>query len=173
MELPLMFRLLAIICALLPILHGLSAADGARIEITKSGLRINDQDLVKSSKLSEYVAALGKPSRSTSLQNVIHTYDELGISLYQPLGSEEIISIALDFVQQSYAFSPKSPFRGTMTIGGTEVDGKTIVPDLKKIQELEVDDRRTIVLKGAYFDTAMIFRFLEMKSLEGLSISFR
>src|SRR5437667_10409365 len=82
------------------------------LEIRQGMVFIAGNRLDRTTKLSEYETILGKPDRVTALKNTIHTYDKLGVRLYQRPGEETVLSISLDFVKSRFEFSPKAPFRG-------------------------------------------------------------
>jgi len=98
------------------------AEDNISIIVEEDKIRINGKYLTKQSTLSDFKKILGEPDRVSKLKNIIHTYDELGILLYQRPSSNVIRGITVVFGGHRFKFSPQESFRGKLFLGGEEVN---------------------------------------------------
>lgn len=148
------------------------------VEIRQGTVFIEGNRVTRETTLSEYQAILGKPDRVTRLQNSIHTYDDLGILLYQRPGEETVLSISLDLVKSNYKFSPKKSSQGIFI-----VDSQVLRPDfpqsaLRDLRAVQIDPTdKTLtrpVTKVLHEKIILILEYLSSrKQLEGVGISWQ
>jgi len=98
------------------------ADNDVSISVDEGEIRINGKYITKSSTLSDFKKILGEPDRTVNLKNTIHTYDELGVILYQKLGSNAITGITITYGGHRFKFSSNEYFSGKIFIGGDEVN---------------------------------------------------
>jgi len=91
------------------------------IIVKENEIWINGKYLKKESTLTDFTKILGDPDRVAKRKNVIYTYDDLGILLYQRPSSNVIRGISIVFGGQRFEFSPQASFRSRLFIGGDEV----------------------------------------------------
>lgn len=71
---------------------------------------------------------IGRPSRTSHLENTIYTWDHLGMLAYQAPGASTISEVHFCFKPETYAFSPRSAFDAlvvnevTLTAASTKED---------------------------------------------------
>jgi len=82
----------------------------------------------------------GNPDRITLKHNIIWTYDELGFMIYIKPKTLKILNITINFKKETYDFSPKEKFNGTLIIFGSAVTEYTTASGLKSI-EMEANKR--------------------------------
>ena len=64
--------------------------------------------------LADLSATLGPPDRTTHLENVLSTWDRVGIVAYEKKPGDPISAISITFAERDYDFSPSVPFSGTL-----------------------------------------------------------
>lgn len=89
--------------------------------------------------LAELVESIGPPDRTAHLANILHTWDRLGIVVYEEGEGAPIGEIRISFQNDMYDFSPKIPFAGTLNYKDIAFNGKSTSADLEAAG-LEVDD---------------------------------
>ena len=143
------------------------------IEVDENGLSINKNRFNTDSTLDDYIKVLGNPSRVTELMNTIHTYDDVGIRLYQPPDTNKVISVGIDFSNRSYQFWPKHTFEGVLTIGPLSIDSSFPSDSLRSIPGLTLEDLGFEVYRGTLGSIILIFDYRESRQrLDSLAISF-
>lgn len=91
-----------------------------RFAILKDGVALNNKQTRFPVSYATVVKMLGKPSRTKKGENLIHTWDELGILAYQQPSSKQISEIHFCFKpDSSLSFSPKMPFSELAMNGAT------------------------------------------------------
>lgn len=121
---------LAVGCAafLMSVLHtGCSKPAAATLKeskfgfaILKDGVALNNKQARLPVSYATLVKMIGKPSRTKKGENLIHTWDELGILAYQQPSSKQISEIHFCFKpDSSLSFSPKKPFSELAMNGAT------------------------------------------------------
>jgi len=61
---------------------------------------------------------LGPPSRSLDKANIIDVWDDLGLRSYRAAGSGQVTEVDVDLRPGPFGFSPRSCFRGEITVPG-------------------------------------------------------
>jgi hypothetical protein len=100
-----------------------------RAVLDRRGLELGGYVFGPTPTLAEFRAVLGAPDRTVDLANRIHTYDRLGIILYEPYDGH-VSAANVYFARSDLEFGPRETYRGTATIVGTAVTGATPVAAL-------------------------------------------
>jgi hypothetical protein len=158
--------------------HGAAASATNTVEIRQGLVFIDGNRINRTTKLSEYQAILGKPDRTTALKNTIHTYDNLGIRLYQRPGEDTVLSISLDFAQSRYEFSPKIPFKGAFKLSGQIVGADFPKSRLPAIPAVQIDPAfkalELPVIMASQNAVILTFEYLSSSNqLNGIGIAWR
>lgn len=91
-----------------------------RFAILKDGVALNNKQARFPVSYSTLVKMIGKPSRTKKGENLIHTWDELGILAYQQPSSKQVSELHFCFKpDSSLSFSPKKPFSELAMNGAT------------------------------------------------------
>lgn len=157
------------------------------IAIDKDGVSLNGRRLMNPPSSVVMQAIMGAPSRiqrrsASEVErmqqeegyspNTIYTYDQYGVCLYQRPGSTEIQSITIPLKAGEFSFSPKAAFSGILTISGVIVSTTTLLPQLKRIPNLAVNDSVVFTHTARCGETRILFDFTEDKtSLNHVSIT--
>lgn len=144
-----------------------------KIEIRSDSLFVNSQIIANRTTPTEVQSIFGKPDRRFSLANIIWTYDQLGLRIYiSPEDSS--VSISLDFVKETYEFSPKKAFAGTLIINNKQITKKTSIADFQEIKDIGFKFSVLHMYRASAGELEFIFTYsVEKKQLEGASISFK
>ncbi|MDB5131380.1 MAG: hypothetical protein JWR02_1129 [Mucilaginibacter sp.] len=145
------------------------------IDINKDGYFINEKKIEYPMPLKSLSSALGGDYRVFDGINTIYTYDQLGLRLYEPLGSRIVKSLFIDFVNGSYKFSSKQPFKGSLIINGHKIDKAFTKDSVSNIQNLFFD--RSSSIKSGYRavtfnDITLYFIFNEDGNIQSIAIGF-
>lgn len=154
------------------------AAPTNTVEVRRGTVFINGTRVSRTTRLAEYQKILGKPDRVTALQNIIHTYDTLGIRLYQPPGQENVVNISLDFMKQPFAFSPTNSFAGVFTVNGAALRSdfpKSKLPTLSGIQiEPAFKNLKLPVIRTVQGKVILVFEYVtSANELRGVGIAWQ
>ena len=95
--------------------------DLAVIEFSSKTLKLNKREIKHPFALSEIVAAIGKPDRSTPKLNVVHTWDQYGIVAIQKTPNDPIHAFQIIYRDCSPEFAPEKPFAGAVQINRTRI----------------------------------------------------
>lgn len=145
---------------------------GPEIEINSDGLFLNSQNITSQTKLSLIQTILGVPNRKCIGQNIVWTYDDIGVYvLINPNGKLKCIS--LDFIKEEADFSPILTYNGRLLVYGYNIDRNTPIAGLKKISNL-------VFIHSQYNFYAFTTNYLHLhlgrledtRKLEGIQISF-
>ena len=147
------------------------------VEVREDGIFIEGKPVARNSTLSDYDAILGKPDRTTLLENKIYTYDELGILLYKKPEEASILSISLGLIKADYAFSPKKTFKGILVVADRALRINFPQSALPRFSEVKIDaNHRTLefpVTKIIYGKNSLILEYLvSRRTLGGVGISW-
>ncbi len=119
--------------------ESLKTSEDIIVEIGANKVTINGHLFTRDSPLSEYQAKLGKANRVSKLANTIHTYDYLGILLYQSPSGGDIGEIDLIFANPRHDFSPKHPFKGLLRVNGKIIGKSFSQKELYATDFLKID----------------------------------
>ena len=101
-----------------------------RFAILKDGVALNNKQTRFPVSHAALVKMIGKPSRTKKGENLIHTWDELGILAYQPPDSKQVSEIHFCFKpDSSLPFSPKKPF-AELSMNGTTLTADSSSDDV-------------------------------------------
>jgi hypothetical protein len=117
------------------------------IVLVKGGkVKLNKKDVSKEWKLSTFTNVIDTFSRKKEGANRIHTYDPIGMVLFEPKASPGIVSefqLFLDGVEAN-KIVPKEFFEGKLTIEKTDITRNTTIEDIRKkladYKEMESDE---------------------------------
>jgi len=147
------------------------------IEIRPMGIYIEGQLIIQDTNISKFKSILGKPDRIIKGANIIHTYDKLGIFLYQKPDGNTIQSFSIDFELQQYDFSPKQQFNGLLVINDQVIRKYFTQRELftSPFINIEQDDKTTMypLTKTSYGQNFILFQYLSSrKLLDSIHISW-
>jgi hypothetical protein len=109
------------------------------VDIRQGAALINGKRITRETRLSEYEAFLGKPDRVKQGKNTIHTYDDLGILLYQRPGESTVSDITLVLMKAGYDFSPRKTFQGTLKVAGQVLHSELPRPAIRNLKGVRID----------------------------------
>lgn len=89
--------------------------------------------------LADLIKTIGPPDRTTHLENVLSTWDKLGIVIFEYDVGEPVDSISVFFRHHDFDFSPEQPFPGTLRFNGVDLHRNSTIADLEAAG-LEQDD---------------------------------
>jgi hypothetical protein len=106
------------VAAMCPWLAGCSKPSAATLKeskyeyaILKDGIALNNKQARFPLSYATLVKMVGKPSRTKKGENLIHTWDDIGLLAYQPPSSKLVSEIHFCFKpDSSLSFSPKQAF---------------------------------------------------------------
>ncbi len=147
------------------------------VEVRQGAVFVEGTRVTEESTLADYEALLGKADRVTNLKNTIHTYDALGIQLYQAPDAKTIHSISLDFAGRQFKFSPKETFRGVLIVDDQVLRGDFPRAGIQKIASLKYDPSKNPpgfgVARSTQEKIVLILEYLKSpQNLEGVGISW-
>ncbi len=94
--------------------------DLAVIEFGEKTLKLNKHEIKYPFAMDEIIAAIGKPDRSASVANVVHTWDQYGIVAFQKAPGEPIHALQIIYCNDTPQFAPEKLFTGTVLIKDTQ-----------------------------------------------------
>jgi len=101
-----------------------------RFAILQDGVTLNNKQARFPVSYATLVKMVGKPSRTKKGENLIHTWDELGILAYQQPSSKQVSEIHFCFKpDSSLSFSPKKPF-AELVMNGTTLTADSTSDDV-------------------------------------------
>jgi hypothetical protein len=110
------------------------------VEVRGGAVFIQGQPVTRKTTLAQCEAILGKPDRAWKNQHsTIHTYDKLGVLVYQLPNEETVNSITLPLKIGEFRFSPKVPFQGLVIIDDRVVRSDFRQAALPTFTSLRVD----------------------------------
>ena len=101
-----------------------------RIVFKDRQLILRGKTLLFPFRLAELVAILGPCDRQWKRENILSTWDQAGIVVYEEFPNAPVISLSLSFQAKDHPFSPTCPFSGTIRFGGVELSAQSICEDL-------------------------------------------
>jgi hypothetical protein len=116
-----MIRLLASAVVLWSLVVSAPALD---CTISDDAVVLGDAVLTLPLKMADLIQVIGKPDRSTRLANVIHTWEQHGMTAYDD-GQGGIKELCIQLVKEPYPFSPKVKFQGTVRAFGMLIQNQT------------------------------------------------
>lgn len=127
---------------------------GQAIDITNDTLLINGYSLSGKSSLQAYSKALdSEPDRVSEYANHIHTYESMGVFLYQDPDANVILAFTICYRGGSYEYSAKQPFTGRFTINGHLISSDLNKEMLKQIPNVQLSGSKVVAGEfDIYFD---------------------
>lgn len=116
-----MARLLLSVLVLFHLINGAAALD---CTVSDDAVVLGDKTLTLPLKIAALTTVIGKPDRSTKLANLIHTWDQYGITAYDD-GQGGIKELCIQLIKEPYPFSPKVKFQGTVRAFGIQIQNQT------------------------------------------------
>jgi hypothetical protein len=105
------------------------------VVLVKAGkVKLNKKDVSKEWKLSTFTNVIDTFSRKKEGVNRVHTYDPIGMVLFEPKAPGGIVSefqLFLDGVEAS-KIVPKEFFEGKLTIEKTDITRNTTIDEIRK-----------------------------------------
>jgi hypothetical protein len=105
------------------------------VVLVKGGkVKLNKKDVSKEWKLVTFTNVIDTFSRKKDGANKVHTYDPIGMVLFEPKASPGIVSefqLFLDGVEAN-KIVPKEFFEGKLTIEKTDITRNTTIEDIRK-----------------------------------------
>jgi hypothetical protein len=103
-----------------------------QVEIAGGTVTVNGTKLSLPIERKDLIRLLGKPSREMELANTILTWDDLGIHAYQVLNTEKVRAIQVTLDPETYRFSPKKVFSGSLKVEGAVVTAESTIKDINR-----------------------------------------
>jgi hypothetical protein len=98
-----------------------AGAPNTTVEIRQGAVFLGGNRVTRATSLADYEKILGHPDRVNRLKYTLHTYDKLGIRLYQQPAEQAVRSFSLDFVKANFDFSPSNAFGGAFIVDGRQL----------------------------------------------------
>lgn len=108
------------------------APKGTRFVITNGALNVNGTTFSKPWKINPFLTALGGKYSTKHLFHKVHTFDDLGVHVYEYQRNEEANEIQVSFVKQKMNFAPKSNFQGSFKLEKMFITRKTSIEKVMK-----------------------------------------
>ena len=102
------------------------------IEFDGKMLVLNNQKIRHPFWLYEIIRAIGKPDRSVTKLNIIHTWDHHGIVAIQESPGTPITAFQIIYSSDSRSFAPAKPFAGEVVINGQRLAASSNASDLSQ-----------------------------------------
>lgn len=145
------------------------------IDVGKDGYFINTQKIEYPAARKSLTSILGNDYRVFNGNNTIYTYDQLGLRLYEPPGSNIIQSLYVDFTNGPYKFSSKQPFEGNFKINGYKIDKGFTRDSISNIPNLFFDQNGSIEYgyhAVTFNDVTLFFLFTKEGSIKSIDVGF-
>lgn len=126
------------------------------LAIPGKGLLIDGKEIPFPGKKIHFAGVLGEPNHTANLENRIYVWGTKGFCVYSHPQRDFIDSIAFEFQLQGYPFSPKLPFRGSITIGSAILTSETRADDLVQMGFTEDADGLPVYYKTVGRNSMMI-----------------
>ncbi|WP_230254001.1 DUF7738 domain-containing protein [Rhodopirellula halodulae] len=114
------------------------------------------------------VSKFGEPDRQRRRAYIISTWDSLGLFAYQKTEDGPVLCLTIAFSELSYAFAPKTPFRGTFRYFDKEINARSTRQELDAAG-LNQDDTLTTCHIGYWPGGEVVAEYIE--SLRELTIN--
>ncbi|HVZ86437.1 MAG TPA: hypothetical protein VHG72_05685 [Polyangia bacterium] len=98
---------------------------------------INGTALAASPTVNEVLAVIGPADRVSSLANRVHTFDKLGVHIYEPFGGR-IVCITIDLRKFDADIGPAATYQGKLTIQGASIDSTSGLGDARRLSGAKV-----------------------------------
>src|SRR5262245_2316439 len=126
------------------------------VKVDNFGIAFNDVRIPAEVRLAHLKRILGAPTRSVQKPaNTIYVWDGAGIIAYEKQGTDRISSLSFQFMSGGLDFSPKSRFRGHLSLNGVPItESATLAsfeasaPGIKKVLSLPSIPVATYVVAG-------------------------
>src|SRR5687767_8317697 len=110
------------------------APKGAKLTISNGFLNVNGTSFKESWKINPFLSAVGGKFVTQKLFHKVHTFNELGIHVYEYRNQQEANEVQISFVKQKPKYAPKTSFNGSFKIEKLPITRKTNI--LKVIKSL-------------------------------------
>jgi hypothetical protein len=108
------------------------APKGTRFIITSGSLNVNGTRFNKPWKINPFLTAVGGKYSTKLLFHKVHTFDDLGVHVYEYQNREEANEVQVSFVKQKMKFAPKSNFQGSFKLEKMLITRKTSIEKVMK-----------------------------------------
>ncbi len=106
------------------------------VEVTGTRISLNGTEITGNPTVAEIEGIYGKPTRTWSVKdgvNKVHTWDKLGLIVYEPVDSPagRAISTTFPFKPMGMDYDPNTNFTGVFKVDGKDLTGSTDLSDAK------------------------------------------
>jgi len=103
------------------------------IAFTNRVLTVHGATLALPTSLQSLTEIIGEPNRTSNKANIVYIWDDLGIVAYKNPAADKLHSIAVQFLNQGFDFSPNTNFTGKIILANGIVDSNSTVADLQSV----------------------------------------
>jgi hypothetical protein len=108
------------------------APKGTRFTISNGLLNVNGTSFNKPWKINPFLTAVGGKYSTKHLFHKVHTFDDLGVHVYEYQQKEEANEVQVSFVKQKMKFAPKNNFQGSFKLEKMLITRKTSIEKVMK-----------------------------------------
>jgi hypothetical protein len=125
------------------------ASSKMNISIKGGKLKLGKKDVSKDWKLNTFTAVLDTNARKKSGTNRVHTYDQLGIVLFEPAPNKVLSGMVSEFQVildqiDAASINPKEFYEGKISLEKADITRNTTIEDIRKkladFKEKETDE---------------------------------